>query len=77
MNNLKKINDILKEVTQKKKKFNPKKNLFEQGLDSLDLTTLLITIEEKFDLSFKSNAYDKLASINDIMNYIKKNKKKR
>ncbi len=75
MSNIIKINKILKEVTNKKIKFNPKKNLFSQGLDSLDVTTFLLAIEENFKIKLKSDAYDKLTSINEIDKYINKNKK--
>jgi len=75
MKDIEKINKILKEVTNKKTKFNPKKNLFLQDLDSLDVTSLLLAIEEKFNIKFKGDAYDKLTTIVDILNYIKKNKK--
>ena len=70
-----KINAILKKITNKKNNFDPKKNLFSQGLDSLDLTTFLLSLEDKFKIKFKSDAYDKLNSIQDISNYLKKNKK--
>ena len=76
MSNIDKINKILKEVTNKKIKINPKKNLFKQGLDSLDVTSFLLALEEKFNLKFKSDAYDKLTNIKDIAAYIEKNKKK-
>lgn len=76
MNNKEKITKILREVTNKKIKFNPKKNLFRQNLDSLDVTSFLLALEEKFNLKFKSDAYDKLTNINDISKYIEKNKKK-
>jgi len=75
MSNIDKINKILKEVTNKKLKINPKKNLFQQGLDSLDVTTFLLALEEKFNLKFKSAAYDKLTNIKDIAAYVKKNQK--
>jgi len=76
MKGIEKINKILKDITNKKANFNPKKNLFEQSLDSLDVTSFLLALEEKFDLKFKSDAYEKLTTINDIFNYIKKNKKR-
>ena len=75
MSNIDKINKILKEVTNKKIKLNPKKS-FKQGLDSLDVTSFLLALEEKFNLKFKSDAYDKLTNIKDIAAYIEKNKKK-
>ncbi len=76
MSNIDKINKILREVTNKKTKFNPKENLFKQGLDSLDVTSFLLALEEGFNLKFKSDAYDKLTNIKDIAAYIEKNKKK-
>ena len=48
MTDNKKINEILKKITNKKNNFDPKKNLFSQGLDSLDLTTFLLSLEDKF-----------------------------
>jgi len=76
MSNIDKINKILRDVTNKKTKLNPNKNLFKQGLDSLDVTTFLLALEEKFNLKFKSDAYDKLTTIKDIAVYIEKNKRK-
>ncbi len=75
MTDNKKINTILKKITNRKNNFDTKKNLFSQGLDSLDLTTFLLSLEDKFKIKFKSDAYDKLNSIQDISNYLKKNKK--
>ncbi len=75
MSNIDKINKILREVTNKKTKLNPKENLFKQGLDSLDVTTFFLALEEKFNLKLKSDAYDKLTNIKDIAAYIEKNKK--
>jgi len=33
-----------------KKKLNPKRNIFQQDVDSIDFTTLLLSIEEKFNM---------------------------
>lgn len=62
------VNKILK------KKLHPKKNIFQQGVDSIDFTTLLLSLEEKFNLKFKSGAYDKLTSLEDIYFYVNKKK---
>ena len=57
-----------------KKKLNPKKNIFQQDVDSIDFTTLLLSIEEKFNMKFKSSAYSKITNLEDIYSYIKKKK---
>ena len=62
------VNKILK------KKINPKRNIFQQDVDSIDFTTLLLSLEEKFKIKFKSNAYDKLTTLQEIFSYINKNK---
>ena len=47
-------------------------SLSEQGLDSLDLMTILFGIEEKFGFKISEEAIDqgKLASIDGMMSYI-------
>lgn len=73
MNDKEKIYQILKTINKKKTKIDFNKNLFSQGFDSLDVTTLLLAIEEKFKIKLKNDAYDKLNTINSILKYIKKN----
>jgi acyl carrier protein len=69
-------NDIIKIVKKiSRKNINPNKNIFQQGIDSIDFTTIILTIEEKYKMKFKSNSYDKLSSINDIVKYINNIKK--
>lgn len=70
----KKINEIIKKIIKKKIPLN--KNLLQSGIDSLDLTTIFLTIEDEFKIKFKRNYYDKLKTINDFVGYIQKNKKK-
>tara|TARA_Y100000816_G_C25968719_1_gene505493 strand:- start:582 stop:809 length:228 start_codon:yes stop_codon:yes gene_type:complete len=74
MNELNKINNIIKKVI--KKKIPSKKNLLQSGIDSLDLTTIFLSIEDNFGIKFKRSYYDKLRTIDDFVKYIKKNKKK-
>lgn len=69
----KKINNIIQKVI--KKKIPLKKNLLQSGIDSLDLTTIFLTIEDEFKIKFKRNYYDKLKTVDDFVKYIKKNKK--
>lgn len=57
-----------------KKKLNPKRNIFQQDVDSIDFTTLLLSLEEKFNMKFKSNAFNKLNTLENIYSYIKKKK---
>ena len=57
-----------------KKKLNPKRNIFQQDVDSIDFTTLLLSLEEKFNMKFKSNAINNLHTLEDIYSYIKKKK---
>ena len=70
---VKKINNIIFKVI--KKKVPLKKNLLQSGIDSLDLTTIFLTIEDEFKIKFKRNYYDKLKTVDDFVKYIKKNKK--
>jgi len=69
-------NDIIKIVKKiSRKNINPNKNIFQQGIDSIDFTTIILTIEEKYKMKFKRDSYDKLSSINDIVKYINNIKK--
>ncbi len=49
-------------------------SLAEQGLDSLDITTILFAMEERFEIRFAEEDLEQgnLASINDIVAYINK-----
>ncbi len=73
MNEINKINNIVKKVI--KKKISPKKNFLQAGIDSLDLTTIFLSIEEEFKIKFKKNTYGNLKTINDFVKHIQKNKK--
>ena len=55
----------------------PSESLSEQGLDSLDLVTILFTIEEKFYIKIPEEDINegKLSSINSIVSYINEQKK--
>ena len=46
--------------------------LSEQGLDSLDITSILFSIEEKYDIKISEEdiAQNKLSSVNNIVFYI-------
>lgn len=55
-----------------KKKLDPDKNIFQQDVDSIDFTTLLLSLEEKFKIKFKSSSYGSLTSLRKIYAYIQK-----
>ena len=74
MTEVDKINKIVKKVI--KRKISPKKNFLQAGIDSLDLTTIFLSIEEEFKIKFKRTEYSKLKTIDDFVKYIKKNKKR-
>jgi acyl carrier protein len=44
------------------------------GADSLDLTELIMSLEEYFDLEIPEEAIQKLLTVGDAINYIKKEK---
>lgn len=46
------------------------KNLKDFGLDSLDITEIVMSIESEFDIHFSEKDYDKLSSIKDIAKFI-------
>ena len=75
MNEIKIINQIIKKVTKKNLKISLTKNLFKSGIDSLDLTTIFLTIEDQFKIKFKKNSYEKLNTLKNLSTEIKKLKK--
>ena len=56
------------------KTLDPLKPLSEQGLDSLDIMSILLAIEERFGIKISEEDIDegKLSSINGIISYINK-----
>jgi len=46
------------------------KNLYDQGLDSLDLMTILLIIEEEFNVHIPDEDIEGLKTLNDIANYV-------
>lgn len=41
------------------------------GLDSLDAATILLALEERYDISISDEDFEALDSVNDIVEYIK------
>ncbi|MDD4730849.1 MAG: acyl carrier protein [Desulfovibrio sp.] len=44
------------------------------GADSLDLTELIMAMEEEFDIEIDDEDAQKIAKVKDAINYIEKNK---
>ena len=48
------------------------KPLIDQGVDSLDHMSFFMEIEEEYDVRIPDDDYQKLRSINDIVDYLNK-----
>jgi acyl carrier protein len=44
------------------------------GADSLDIVELLMALEEEFDIEIPDEEAEKLATVGDVVDYIKSNK---
>lgn len=44
------------------------------GADSLDIVELLMALEEEFDIEIPDEEAEKLATVSDVVDYIKNNK---
>ena len=52
----------------------PEKNLINDlGADSLDSVELIMSIEQKFDISIPEDAAENIKTISDIISYVKNN----
>ncbi|MBR3827968.1 MAG: acyl carrier protein [Bacteroidales bacterium] len=52
----------------------PEKNLINDlGADSLDSVELIMSIEQKFDISIPEDAAENIKTIGDIISYVKNN----
>lgn len=67
------INNL--KINNKKIKIKNNASLLSQNFDSLDLLKLFFLIEKKFKLKIKAKDYEKLNSINNLIEYILKNGK--
>ena len=55
-----------------KEEINPTKNFIEDlNADSLDLTELVMTFEERFDCEISEEEAEKLKTVGDVINYVK------
>lgn len=65
------INELkLEDVTPKT--FDPNINLIDElGIDSMDLTTIVLELRDKFDINIDEDDYPKLSTLKLIDEYIK------
>jgi len=57
-------------ITKDGSMLSPDKPLSEQGVDSLDISGLLLTLEEDFKIAIPDEDIDALQTINDIVSYM-------
>ena len=53
-------------------KFNPDLSFKENGIDSLDIFTILLAIEERLNIKFSENETIQIKSARDILNILNK-----
>lgn len=69
---------ILKNETQAKidiEHLNHNVSILTQGVDSLDFSSFLLSVEENFNIEILEEDIENLESINSLVEYIKKNTK--
>ncbi len=52
-------------------KFDPKKSFKENGIDSLDIFTVFLAVEEKLEVKFSEEESIQIKSANDMANFLK------
>ena len=74
---LDKVREILaKQMNMSVDKIKPETNMAtELGADSLDLVEILMTLEEEFSVSIPDDVALNLKTVQDLSDYIEKNKK--
>lgn len=66
-----KIVELIKKADiQLETELDPKLSLSEQGIDSLDMATLYLSIEEELGVSIPEDQEEKLTSIQEIVKYV-------
>ena len=65
------IKEVCPTGTPKIDDFN--KPLMEYGLDSLDLSALFLSLEERFNVKVSDDDFDKLNTVNSIDAFLKQN----
>jgi acyl carrier protein len=69
------LKELAKEIDMLKVKIesiDPQKDLVLQGIDSLDILSLLLLIQEKYGVQIPDEDIPKLKTLNDIVEYVNK-----
>ena len=70
------IDLIVNQLGVNKEEVTPSKSLIEDlNADSLDLTELMMTLEDQYGFQIADEEGEKLKTVSDIIQYIEKNKK--
>ena len=48
----------------------PAANLFDHGIDSLDFASILLAVEEKYEISISDEEMERLVCVNDIAAFV-------
>lgn len=56
------------DVVEDMSRFNPDKTFKENGVDSLDVFTVLLAVEERFEVKFTESESDAIRTAIDILN---------
>ena len=66
------IDIVSEQLGVDKNEINPSKNFIEDlNADSLDLTELVMTFEERFDCEISEEEAEKLKTVGDVITYVK------
>lgn len=60
-------------VVEDMAKFDPEKSFKDNGVDSLDVFTVLLAIEEKLDVKFTEEESENIRGIRDVLEIVNKN----
>ena len=73
-NQMKKIEMIIFEIVEglNKKNFRPEKSFNELEIDSLDVYSIILKIEEKYKIKIKDKELDKIKSPKSLYSYLNK-----
>ncbi len=71
---LEKVKDLVsKQLSISDKQVTPEASFIEDlGADSLDTVELIMTLEEKFDIEISDEDAEKIKTVRDVVDYVKK-----
>ncbi|MBI3893819.1 MAG: acyl carrier protein [Candidatus Wallbacteria bacterium] len=71
---LEKVKDLVsKQLSINEKQITPEASFIEDlGADSLDTVELIMTLEEKFDIEISDEDAEKIKTVQDVVDYVKK-----